>query len=145
MSTRLDGKRDRQVLAGVDRQHRDPQLGDERLDLERRLAEQRAAGGRAIQLVSNDVGHAIDLAAEQARTVWCYVMECRAHDGQWCLQTVSEIAHRIPVARDTIALTNEQRVQVCRNSAQLARIAVSQRLARAGFHGRDFLLESAHR
>ncbi len=46
-----------------------------------------------------------------------------------CARLPSEIA----IARQTIALTNEQRVEIGGHTTQLARIAAAQRLARALF------------
>ena len=59
-------------------------------------------------------------APATARSAGC------AHHRERRLQTVGEIAERVAIARDALALTDEQRVEIRRRPRELARIAAAE-------------------
>src|SRR2546430_15674229 len=60
--------------------------------------------------------------------------QARAHDGERRLQTVRQIAERVAVAGDALALPQQQRVEVGRDAGQLARVACAKGLEAPFLH-----------
>ena len=46
-----------------------------------------------------------------------------------------QVSERVPVARDALAFTNQQRIEIARHATQLARITTAQDIAAALLHG----------
>ncbi len=66
LTLQLHGQLDAEVLAGIDLQQRGAQLAGDGRDVDRRLAEQRAArGGGSFQLVLDDAAHSVDLGSQR--------------------------------------------------------------------------------
>src|SRR5581483_1421992 len=128
-----DCELDREILARIHLQQRHAQLACDRRNLHGSLAEERTAGrGRPFELMLDDAAHAVDLRAQYRFRI--VAAQCGTHDGQRGLEAVSEIAQRVAIASDPLALANEQSIEVRGDPAQLARIAPAEPLAASLLH-----------
>ena len=139
---------DAQILAGVHLQQCRAQVGHQGQYRNAGLSERCPAAGRgAFELVIDDLRNPVDLVL-QRRALRDRVFtgaELRANHGQRRLQAVRQVAERVAIARDTIALRLEQRIEAIGNTAELAWIIAAQGGRAARLHRRDFLLQAPHR
>jgi hypothetical protein len=145
----LNDQLNRQVLPGIHLQQGGPQVDGNLHHINRRLPEKRATRGRrSLELMRDDVFHPVDLRSKRRRRRGrCrrIVRERCLHDGERRLQTMREIPQRIAITRHTFALTDQQRVEIPGDPAQLARIALTEDVAAPFLYLMNLALEPPHR
>ena len=129
-------------------EQRGAQIGQQRQHRHGRLPEGgTAAGCRALELVFDDLRDAIDLELDArvgAALTGLGPAETGADHGQRGFQAVRQIAERVAVANDAVALRFEQRIEAAGDAGELARIALAELRGAAGLQRRDLLLQTPH-
>ena len=118
-----------------------------RLDTNRCDERGMAGGGRARQLIGDDLIHAPDLLEYGPAEFFALGagFELAAHNGQRCLQAVGEVGQRVAIAREMVTLALDEIVEVGGQARQFERIAVGQAVLIAAFDTREVAGDAAQR